>query len=58
MGESFLWTRYQEGTSISYEYDKKEINPDRDFDRPENKYISKKKNKNKSGSETGEQYYG
>lgn len=56
MGESFLWTRYQEGTSISYEYDKKEINPDRDFYRPENKYISKKKNK--SGSETGEQYYG
>lgn len=37
---------------------KKEINPDRDFYRPENKYISKKKNKNKSGSETGEQYYG
>lgn len=48
MGESFLWTRYQEGTSISYEYDKKEINPDRDFYRQENKYISKKKNKTKA----------
>ena len=28
MGESFLWTRYQEGTSISYEYDKKTCNRD------------------------------
>ena len=32
-------------TLIPYEYDKKEINPDRDFYRPENKYISKKINK-------------